>query len=62
MRQLTAVLNAKVKAIDVRRVQIDTTVATGLKDIKKSLTGVRLIVIIFVIVQRYKKIIFVVYN
>ena len=59
---LTAVLSTNVILIDVNRVQIITKVATGLKDMKKSLIGVRLIVIIFVIVQRYKKIIFVGYN
>jgi len=54
------ITNSTVKA--VKRLHIETRVATGLNDMRYSLIGDRLIVIIFVILQRYKKIIFVGYN
>ena len=46
----------------LNRLHIDTRVAIGLKDMRYSLIGDRLIVIIFVILQRYKKFIFAGYN
>jgi len=54
------ITNSTVKA--VRRLHRETRVAIGLNDMRYSLIGDRLIVIIFVILQRYKKFIFAGYN
>ena len=62
MTQLIAVSNTCLTAKVIKRLDVRTKVATGLKDMKYSLIGDRLIVIIFVILQRYKKFIFAGYN